>query len=125
MDLLPLNVFVGQMKFQTETVESLHISIWKNDLIFSIDLKDTFFQIPINPRISSDLLSGMQGHNLLLEGQWLFKKNFVVIQVLHIGTWQSQMMSTSFCLRDVIHKSLDTSSRPVVVALRGVYSLSA
>ena len=118
MDLLPLNVFVGQMKFQTETVESVHISIWKNDLIFSIDLKDTFFQIPINPRISSDLLSGMQG-------QWLFKKNFVVIQELHIGTWQSQMMSTSFCLRDVIHKSLDTSSRPVVVALRGVYSLSA
>ena len=39
----------------------------------------------------------------------LFKKKFAVQQILRAGMWKSHTMFTSFCLRDVTHRSIDTS----------------
>ena len=49
----------------------------------------------------------------------LFKKNFAVQQVLRGGTWKPQS-TISFCLRDVIHRSMDTFSIDPVVAAQQV-----
>ena len=51
----------------------------------------------------------------------LFKRNFAVEQVLKAGTWKNQTTFSSFYLRDITHKSLDTFSLgPVVAAQRVV-----
>ena len=49
IDLLALNGFVTLTKFQMETVASMLGSIWKGYWMFSIDLKDAYFQIPVHP----------------------------------------------------------------------------
>ena len=50
----------------------------------------------------------------------LFRKNFAVDQVLKAGTWKNQTTLTSFYLRDVAHKSLETYHLGPIVAAQGV-----
>ena len=49
IDLSALNGFVTLTKFRMETVASVLGSIRKGDWMFSIDLKDAYFHIPIHP----------------------------------------------------------------------------
>ena len=49
-----------------------------------------------------------------------FKRNFSVQQVLRAGTWSCQTTFTSFYLRDIAHRSLDTFSLGPVVAAQQV-----
>ena len=46
----------------------------------------------------------------------LFKKNFVVQQVLKVDMWASQTSFTSFHQRDVTHRNTDSSSIGPVIA---------
>ena len=46
----------------------------------------------------------------------VFRRNFAVGQVLRAGVWSRQTTFTSFYLRDVTHRSLDTFSLGPVVA---------
>ena len=46
----------------------------------------------------------------------LFRRNFTMDQVLKAGVWKSQITFTSFYLRDITYKSLDTFSLVTVVA---------
>ena len=48
IDLSTLNGFVTLMKFKMETVVSVSGSIRNGDWLFSIDLKDSYFQIPVH-----------------------------------------------------------------------------
>ena len=48
IDLSSLNGYITLTKFQMKTVVSLMGSIRKGDVMFSIDLKDTSFQVPIH-----------------------------------------------------------------------------
>ena len=51
----------------------------------------------------------------------LFKRNCEVHQVLKVGTWSAQSTFSSFYLRDVTHRHLDTFSIvPVVAAQQNV-----
>ena len=50
IDLSTLNCYVILIKFQMETVASILGSIWKGDWMFSINCKDMYFQIPIQPK---------------------------------------------------------------------------
>lgn len=50
----------------------------------------------------------------------LFKRNFAVEQVLRAGVWKSQTTFTSFYLRDITHKSLNTFFLGPIVAAQGV-----
>ena len=50
----------------------------------------------------------------------LFKRNCAVHQVLKAGTKSSQLTFSSFYLRDVIHRYLDTFSIGPVVAVQQV-----
>ena len=50
----------------------------------------------------------------------VFKRNFAVGQVLRAGVWSRQTTFTSFYLRDVTHRSLDTFSLGPVVAAQQV-----
>ena len=45
IDLLSLNEYIALTKFNMEAVSSILGSIRKRNLMFSIDLKDTYFQI--------------------------------------------------------------------------------
>ena len=49
IDLSTLNGIVTATKFQIETVASVLRAIRKGDWMFSIDLKDEYFQIPVHP----------------------------------------------------------------------------
>ncbi|MGL5405356.1 MAG: hypothetical protein ACRDAX_00930, partial [Propionibacteriaceae bacterium] len=49
-----------------------------------------------------------------------FRKNFSVAQVLKAGVWSNQTTFTSFYLRDIAHRSLDTFSLGPVVAAQQV-----
>ena len=49
-DLLCLNGFVTITRFPIETVSSVLGSIRKGDIMFSIDLKDAYFQIPVHTK---------------------------------------------------------------------------
>ena len=49
-----------------------------------------------------------------------FKRNFAVGQVMRAGVWSRQTTFTSFYLRDVTHRSLDTFSLGPVVAAQQV-----
>ena len=49
-----------------------------------------------------------------------FKRNFAVGQVMRAGVWARQTTFTSFYLRDVTHRSLDTFSLGPVVAAQQV-----
>ena len=48
IDLSTLNCFVTLMQFQTETAAFVLGSIRNGDWMFSIDLKDVYFQIPVH-----------------------------------------------------------------------------
>ena len=50
----------------------------------------------------------------------LFQRNFAVEQVLRAGVWKNQSTFTSFYLRDITHKSLDTFHLGPVVAAQGI-----
>ena len=50
----------------------------------------------------------------------LFRRNFAVEQVLRAGVWKSQTTFTSFYLRDITHKSLDTFYLGPVVVAQGI-----
>ena len=47
----------------------------------------------------------------------LFKRNCMVHQVLKAGTWSAQSTFSTFYLRDVTHRHLDTSAIGPVVGL--------
>ena len=49
IDLSPLNQFVRQTPFRTETPSSVLLAVRKGDFLASIDLKDAYFQIPVHP----------------------------------------------------------------------------
>ena len=49
IDLLSLNRYIILIKSTTETVLSVLGLIRKEDVMFSIDLKDAYVQIPIHP----------------------------------------------------------------------------
>ena len=49
IDLSPLNEFVQQTPFRMETPNSVLLTVRKNDFLASIDLRDTYFQIPLHP----------------------------------------------------------------------------
>ena len=49
IDLSTLNNFVVKTKFKMETVQSVLASVRQGNWIFSIDLQDAYFQIPIHP----------------------------------------------------------------------------
>ena len=55
IDLSPLNGFVRQTSFKMETAASVLLSVREGDFLASVDLKDTYFQIPIH-RSSRKLL---------------------------------------------------------------------
>ena len=44
-----LNLSVGRMSFRMETAQTVLRSVWRNDWMVSIDLKDVYLQIPIHP----------------------------------------------------------------------------
>ena len=48
IDLLSLNGYVTLTKFTLKTVLSVFESIRKGDVMFLIDVKDTYYQIPIH-----------------------------------------------------------------------------
>ena len=48
IDLSPLNEFVGQTLFKMETASSALLSVREGYFLASIDLKDTYFQIPVH-----------------------------------------------------------------------------
>ena len=48
IDLSSLNRYVTLTKFQMETVVSVFTSIRKGEVMFLIDLKDAYFQVPIH-----------------------------------------------------------------------------
>ena len=50
----------------------------------------------------------------------LFKKNFAVAQVLKAGTWRRHTTFTSHYLRDLAHRSLETSHLGSVVAAQAL-----
>ena len=52
IDLLALNQFVVLIKFRMETMVSVLTSVRKGNFMFSIDLKDTYVQIPVHSRVS-------------------------------------------------------------------------
>ena len=56
IDMSLLSQFVKQCKFLMEIVSSTFEAIWKDDFMFSTDLKDSFFQIPIHPELRSHLV---------------------------------------------------------------------
>ena len=49
IDLSVLNGFIMLTKFWMETVASVLCSVCRGDWMFSVDLKDAYFQIPIRP----------------------------------------------------------------------------
>ena len=49
IDLSTLNLSVIKTKFKMETSKSVLSAIHKNDWMFSIDLQDAYFQVPIHP----------------------------------------------------------------------------
>ena len=49
IDLSHLNEFVHLTRFKMETVASVLLSVREGDFLASLDLKDTYFQIPIHP----------------------------------------------------------------------------
>ena len=49
MDLSHLNEFVQLTRFKMETVASILLSVREGDFLASLDLKDTYFQIPTHP----------------------------------------------------------------------------
>ena len=55
IDLLSLNGYVALPKFKMEMVSTVLRLIRKGDFMFLIDLKDTYFQIPIYPDSRPDL----------------------------------------------------------------------
>ena len=48
IDLLSLNGFVTFAKFSVEMISSVFGLIRKGDVMFSIDLKNSYFQIPVH-----------------------------------------------------------------------------
>ena len=48
IDLSPLNGFVRQTPFTMETAASVLLSVREGDFLASMDLKDTYFQIPVH-----------------------------------------------------------------------------
>ena len=50
----------------------------------------------------------------------LFKRNCAVHQVLKVGTWSTQLTVSTFYLRDVTHRHLDTFSTVSVVMTQQV-----
>ena len=48
IDLSPFNEFVQQTPFKMETASSVLLSVRRGDFLASIDLKDTYFQIPVH-----------------------------------------------------------------------------
>ena len=50
----------------------------------------------------------------------LFRRNLSVAQVLRAGVWRRQTTFTSFYLRDLTHRSLDTFSLGPVVAAQSI-----
>ena len=52
IDMSPLNTYLHAFsKYKMETVNSLLAFIRKGDIMFSIDLKDAYFQIPVHPEL--------------------------------------------------------------------------
>ena len=51
IDLSHLNEFVQLTLFKMETVASVLLSVREGDFLASLDLKDTYFQIPIHPSL--------------------------------------------------------------------------
>ena len=49
IDLSTLNQFVRQTPFRMETPSSVLLAVSKGDFLASIDLKDAYFQIPVQP----------------------------------------------------------------------------
>ena len=68
---------------------------------------------PMTPRIRAHEVRG-------IAPTLLFRRNFAVDQVLKAGTWKNQNTFTSFYLRDVAHKSLETYHIGPIVAAQGV-----
>ena len=61
--------------------------------------------------------SGVRAHETRsIAPSAVFKRNFAVGQVMRAGVWSRQTTFTSFYLRDVTHRSLDTFSLGPVVA---------
>ena len=55
----------------------------------------------------------------------LFERNFSLDQVLKVGVLRSQIIFTSFYLRDITHKSLDTFFLGPVMAAQSVVWLGS
>ena len=49
IDLSHLNEFVQLTRFKMETIASVLLSVSEGDFLASLDLKDTYFQVPIHP----------------------------------------------------------------------------
>ena len=49
IDLSTLNTFIRQTPFKMETVASVLNAVQENDLLTSLDLKDTYIQVPVHP----------------------------------------------------------------------------
>ena len=60
IDLSHLNEFVLQAPFRMETVVSVLLSIREGDFLASLDLKDTYFAIPVH-QLSRKLLRFLSG----------------------------------------------------------------
>ena len=60
IDLSHLNEFVLQTPFKMETVASVLLSVREGDFLASVDLKDTYFQIPVH-QSSRKLLRFLSG----------------------------------------------------------------
>ena len=48
IDLSPLNKYVAKRSFKMETPASVRESLTRDDWLTSIDLKDTYFHVPIH-----------------------------------------------------------------------------
>ena len=81
MDLSTLSGFVTLTKFRIETVALVLRSIRNGDCMFSIDLKDAYFQIPIHP----------DSHPYL---QFIFKGQVFQFQILCFGLCMAPQLFT-------------------------------
>jgi len=56
INLKPLNQFIKKEKFKMETQRAIRAAVQQGDWVVSIDLKDAFFHIPIDPKFQKYLL---------------------------------------------------------------------
>ena len=100
-------VFLGKRRRRKKSVSRNTISFW---LPFAVN---EAYGLSLDPNQAA---VRVKAHELRIIRTSLFlKKIFAVQQVLRAGMWKSQNLFTSFCLRDVTHRFMNTFSiRPMV-----------